>query len=167
MELTLREKTELLRQGIVRGYIIPMLEERDFIVSDWKRPVSLEDMSLRDGEWIPMYTRFTSWETYQRSFPLYVFFNTFYGDIHERAYRVCFVEFIINVINFPLKPSLIGTFTRLNVKEGYYWKSRLQINLNLPDSCVREIDSTYDELTVKLAKEGVFEDIEKVRKGGK
>ena len=46
MRLSLRERLELLRQGVIRGYIIPSLEERGYMVSTWKRPISLEDLSL-------------------------------------------------------------------------------------------------------------------------
>ncbi len=160
MTLSLRERLELMRQGVVRGYIIPSLEERGYIVSGWKRPISLEDKILRDGGWEPIYTRFTSWETYRKDQPLYIFFNTFYGDVYERAYRNCFVEFLLNAPNLRLKPSLIGIFTRLNTGNGYYWKHRIPIDLNYPEACVRDIDATYDELTLTLSKEGVLKQLE-------
>jgi|GEM_PF-4268918 len=91
--------------------------------------------------------------------PLYVYFNTFYGDVYEKAYRICFVEFIINVLNFPLKKSLVGTFTRLNVKDGYYWKTRMPIDLSFPEACVSEIDGKYDELTLLMSREGVIDEL--------
>lgn len=151
----------MLRQGIIRGYIIPGLEERGYMVSPWKRPVSLEDMVLKDGGWQALYTRFTSWETYTRDHPLYVYFNTFYGDVYEKAYRNCFVEFLLNVKNLELSPRLIGLFTRLNLPGGgYYWKHRIVIDLNFPDACLREIDATYDELLIALDKEGLLEILE-------
>lgn len=159
MSIGLKERIELLRQGVIRGYIIPALEERGFLVSDWERPVSYEDMQLREDGWIPIYTQFTSWETYCRDHPLYIYFNTFYGDIYEKAYKVCFVEFLINVLNFPLKKSLVGIFTRLNVKDGYYWKVRMPVDLSFPEACVKEIDAKYDELALLMSKEGVIDDI--------
>lgn len=164
MSIGLRERIELLRQGIIRGYIIPAMEERGFFVSQWKRPISLEDMQLREDGWIPIYTQFTTWETYNRDWPLYIYFNTFYGDIYERAYKVCFVEFLINVLNFPLKKSLVGVFTRLNVKDGYYWKVRMPIDLSFPDACVKEIDAKYDELALLMSKEGVMGELTAVTK---
>lgn len=161
MSLSLREKLELIRQGVIRGYIIPGLEERGYMVSCWKRPISLEDMILKDGSWHAIYTRFTSWETYAKDHPLFVYFNTFYGDVYEKAYRNCFVEFLLNVKNLRLKPRLIGVFTRLNLQGGgYYWKHRIAIDLNFPDACIREIDATYDELLILLDKEGVLEILE-------
>jgi len=161
MSLTLRERLELLRQGVIRGYIIPCLEERGYMVSHWRRPISLEDMVFRDGAWRPMYTRFTSWETYAKDHPLFVYFNTFYGDVYEKAFRNCFVEFLLNVKNLKLSPRLIGVFTRLNLPEGgYYWKHRISIDLNFPDACIREIDATYDELLLLLDKEGLLEILE-------
>ncbi len=159
MPISLKERIEMLRQGILHRYVIPALEERGFMVSDWKRPRSLEDMVLRDEGWIPLYTQFTTWETYSRDSPLYVYFNTFYGDVYEKAYRICFVEFIINVLNFPLKKSLVGTFTRLNVKDGYYWKTRMPIDLSFPEACVSEIDGKYDELTLLMSREGVIDEL--------
>lgn len=161
MGLSLREKLELIRQGVIRGYIIPMLEERGYMVSCWKRPVSLEDMILKDGSWQAIYTKFTSWETYTRDHPLYVYFNTFYGDVYEKAYRNCFVEFLLNVKNLKLGARLVGLFTRLNLPGGgYYWKHRIVIDLNFPDTCVKEIDATYDELLIALDKEGLLEILE-------
>lgn len=164
MSLSMRERLELMRQGVVRGYIIPSLEERGYMVSQWRRPISLEDMVLRDDGWHPIYTRFTSWETYTRDHPLYIFFNTFYGDVYEKAYRICFVEFLLNVLNLDLKSSLIGVFTRLNVQEGFYWKHRIPIDLSFPDVCVKEIDATYDELVVLLDREGVLKELRALSK---
>jgi len=163
MRLSLRERLELLRQGVIRGYIIPSLEERGYMVSTWKRPISLEDMILREDGWKPIYTRFTSWETYTRDYPLYLYFNTFYGDVYEKAYKNCFIEFLLNVKNLKLKPKLIGTFTRLNLPGGgYYWKHRMAINLNFPETCVKEIDATYDQLIIMLDKEGMLEELNKL-----
>jgi len=159
----MRERLELMRQGIIRGYIIPSLEERGYMVSEWKRPVSLEDMILRDDGWKPLYTQFTTWETYRKDYPIYVFFNTFYGDVYEKAYRNCFVEFILKAKNYNLAPSLIGVFTRLNVREGgYYWKQRIPIDLSFPEICVKEIDGTYDELVMELGKAGVLKELEEL-----
>ncbi|MDJ0270123.1 MAG: hypothetical protein NXY59_06215 [Aigarchaeota archaeon] len=157
MGLGLKERIELMRQGIIHRYIIPSLEMRGFIVADWKRPISLEDMILRDEGWIPQYTPYTTWETYKRDAPLYLYFNTFYGDVYERAYRHCFVEYIINLHNYPLPPKLLGIFTRLNVENGYYWKHRVAIDLTYPENAVTEIDSKYDELTLLLSREGIAE----------
>lgn len=152
-----------MRQGVVRGYIIPRLEERGYMVSKWKRPVSLEDMILRDDGWKPLYTQFTSWETYKRDYPLYIFFNTFYGDVYEKAYKNCFVEFLIRFPNYNLDSSLIGVFTRLNIMSGgYYWKHRIPINLTFPEACVKEIDATYDELVMELGKVGALEELERL-----
>ncbi|MEM4467167.1 MAG: hypothetical protein QXE61_03740 [Nitrososphaerota archaeon] len=161
MSITDRERIELMRQGIIRGYIIPTLEERGYMVSLWKRPISYEDMYLRDDGWIPLYTQFTTWETYRKDYPLYLFFNTFYGDVYEKAYRNCFVEYILNIPNFNLTTSLIGVFTRLNVKDAYFWKHRIPIDLSFPDICVKIIDATYDELIMMLAKEGALDELEK------
>jgi len=155
----LKERIEMLRQGILHRYVIPALEERGFIVSDWKRPQSLEDMVLREEGWVPLYTQFTTWETYYRDSPLYIYFNTFYGDVYEKAYKICFVEFIINAPSFPLKKSLVGIFTRLNVKDGYYWKTRMPIDLSFPDVYVNEIESKYCELTLLMSREGVIEEL--------
>jgi len=166
MSLGMRERLELMRQGVVRGYIIPSLEERGYMVSNWRRPLSLEDMVLRDDGWRPIYTRFTSWETYTKGYPLYVFFNTFYGDVYEKAYRICFVEFLLNAPNLNLKPSLIGVFTRLNVEDGFYWKHRIPIDLSFPEVCVKEIDSTYDELLTILSREGVLKELEELSERG-
>lgn len=132
------------------------------MVSSWKRPVSLEDMVLRDDGWKPIYTQFTTWETYKRDYPLYIFFNTFYGDVYEKAYKNCFIEFLIKVLNYELAPSLIGVFTRLNVMDGYYWKHRIPVNLTFPEACVKEIDATYDELVMELGKAGVLEELERL-----
>jgi len=154
----MRERLELIRQGVIRGYIIPSLEERGYMVSSWKRPISLEDMILREDGWKPIYTRFTSWETYTRGYPLYLYFNTFYGDVYEKAYKNCFVEFLLNVKNLRLPASLIGVFTRLNLPEGgYYWKHRIPLNLSFPDTCIKEIDATYDELIILLDRENMLE----------
>ncbi|MEM4407837.1 MAG: hypothetical protein QXI19_03755, partial [Candidatus Caldarchaeum sp.] len=71
--LTLKEKIELMRQGIIHRYVIPTLESRGFMVSGWKRPVSLEDKTLRDEGWMPLYSAFTTWETYSRNAPLHVY----------------------------------------------------------------------------------------------
>lgn len=162
MSLSLRERLELIRQGVIRGYIIPGLEERGYLVTSWRRPITLEDMVLKDGGWRPIYSRFTSWETYAKDYPLYVYFNTFYGDVYEKAYRNCFVEFLLNVKNLRLPSELIGVFTRLNLPEGgYYWKHRISIDLNFPDACLKDIDATYDELLILLDKEGVLEILEK------
>ncbi|MEN2975335.1 MAG: hypothetical protein ABDH32_07160 [Candidatus Caldarchaeales archaeon] len=160
MSLSDREKLELMRQGIIRGFIIPKLEERGYLVSYWKRPISLEDMYLRDDGWKPLFSHFTSWETYKKDYPLYLFFNTFYGDVYEKAYKNCFVEYLLRVLNYQLTPSLIGTFTRLNVSNGYYWKHRIPINLSFPEACVRVIDATYDELVISLAREKVLNELE-------
>lgn len=164
MPLSLREKNELLKQGILRGYLIPELERRDYSVSDWKRPVSLEDLVLRDEGWVPIYTSFTTRETYVRGHPLYLFFNTFYGDVHERSYKYCFVEYILNVTNFNLKDSLVGIFTRLNLQGGgHLWKNRVSINLDVPETAVNEIDGIYDEMVLSLSRQGVFEEITKIK----
>jgi hypothetical protein len=161
MTLGLRERLELIRQGIIRGYIIPGLEEKGYMVTTWKRPISLEDMVLKDGGWRPIYTQFTSWETYAKDHPLHVYFNTFYGDLYEKAYRICFIEYLISVKNLQLPPRLIGIFTRLNLPEGgYYWKHRISVDLNFPDTCIKEIDATYDELLVMLDREGLLEVLE-------
>ncbi|MCS7126463.1 MAG: hypothetical protein NZ929_06105 [Aigarchaeota archaeon] len=165
MSLSDREKLELMRQGIIRGFIIPQLEERGYLVSYWKRPISLEDMYLRDDGWKPLFSRFTSWETYKKDYPLYLFFNTFYGDVYEKAYKNCFVEYILNILNYDLASSLVGIFTRLNVSNGYYWKHRIPINLSVPESCVRIIDATYDELIISLAKDGLLDEIERMESG--
>lgn len=162
MSLSDREKLELLRQGVIRGFIIPQLEERGYMVSCWKRPISLEDMYLRDDGWKPLFSRFTSWETYRKDYPLYLFFNTFYGDVYEKAYKNCFVEYILNVLNYDLDRSLVGLFTRLNVSDGFYWKHRIPINLSYPESCVKIIDATYDELVISLARSGVLDEIERL-----
>lgn len=157
MTLSLKEKIELMRQGIIHRYIVPTLEMRGFLVSSWKRPVSLEDKILRDEGWMPNYTGFTTWETYSRNAPLHVYFNTFYGDIHEKAYRVCFVEFILNKHKYRLPPQVTGVFTRLNVHNGYYWKHRIPVNLEVPESAVNDIDSRYDELLLMLARAKVID----------
>ncbi len=162
MSLTDREKLELMRQGIIRGFIIPQLEERGYLVSYWKRPVSLEDMFLRDDGWKPLFSRFTSWETYRKDYPLYIFFNTFYGDVYEKAYRNCFVEYLLSIPNYQLTSSLLGVFTRLNTGNGYYWKHRIPINLSYPESCIKIIDATYDELVVSLAREGTLDELERL-----
>lgn len=162
MSLTDRERLELMRQGIIRGFIIPQLEERGYLVSYWKRPISLEDMYLRDNGWKPLYSRFTSWETYRKDYPLYLFFNTFYGDVYEKAYKNCFVEYMINIPNYRLRSSLLGLFTRLNVGNGYYWKHRIPIDLTYPEACVKIMDATYDELIISLAREGVLDELEKL-----
>lgn len=157
MGLSLKEKIELMRQGIIHRYVVPTLESRGFMVSDWKRPVSLEDKILRDEGWIPVYTSFTTWETYSRTPPLHIYFNTFYGDIHEKAYRVCFVEFILSKHNYRLPPAVTGVFTRLNVENGYYWKHKIPVNLDVPESAVNDIDSTYDELLLMLSRAKVID----------
>ncbi|MCS6784096.1 MAG: hypothetical protein RMI43_05890 [Candidatus Caldarchaeum sp.] len=157
MTLSLKEKIELMRQGIIHRYIVPTLELRGFLVSEWKRPISLEDKILRDDGWKAIYTNFTTWETYSRNAPLHVYFNTFYGDIHEKAYRVCFVEFILNKHNYRLPPAVTGIFTRLNVENGYYWKHKIPINLDVPESAVNDIDSRYDELLLALSRAKVID----------
>ncbi len=157
MTLTLKEKIELMRQGIIHRFIIPSLELRGFIVSNWKRPISLEDKMLRDEGWVPLYTAFTTWETYSRNAPLHVYFNTFYGDVYEKAYRICFVEFILNKHNYKLPPAVTGIFTRLNTEDGYYWKHRILINLDFPNSAVNDIDSKYDELMLALTRAKVID----------
>lgn len=161
MSLGLRERLELIRQGILRGYIIPGLEEKGYMVTFWRRPISLEDMVLKDGAWKPLYTQFTSWETYAKDHPLYVYFNTFYGDVYEKAYRNCFVEFLLNIKNLRLPPKLIGIFTRLNLPGGgYYWKHRISIDLNFPDACIKEVDAIYDELLILLDRESILKILE-------
>jgi len=157
MMVSLKEKIEMMRQGIIHRYVIPMLEERGFMVSDWKRPISLEDQVLRDEGWRPLYTVYTTWETYSRDAPLYVYFNTFYGDVHEKAYKHCFVEFLLRIHNRSLPPNVTGVFTRLNVSNGYYWKHRIPVSLDIPESVVRDIDGTYDELLLLLTRENVIE----------
>jgi hypothetical protein len=156
-KITLKERIEILRQGIIHRCIIPMLESRGFLVTNWKRPISLEDKVLRDDGWIPVYTSFTTWETYAKNEPLHIYFNTFYGDIHEKAYRICFVEYILNKHNYRLPPAVTGVFTRLNTENGYYWKHRSPISLEVPDAAITEIDSMYDELLLKLARAGVID----------
>jgi hypothetical protein len=54
-----------------------MLESRGFLVTNWKRPISLEDKVLRDDGWIPVYTSFTTWETYAKNEPLHIYFTHF------------------------------------------------------------------------------------------
>ncbi|MCS7110161.1 MAG: hypothetical protein NZ956_01660 [Candidatus Caldarchaeum sp.] len=157
MTLSLKEKIELMRQGIIHRYVVPTLELRGFLVSEWKRPISLEDKILRDDGWKPIYTNFTTWETYSRNAPLHIYFNTFYGDIHEKAYRVCFVEFILNKHNYRLPPTVTGVFTRLNVENGYYWKHKIPVNLDVPESAVNDIDSRYDELLLALSRAKVID----------
>ncbi|MCX8203770.1 MAG: hypothetical protein N3H32_05595 [Nitrososphaeria archaeon] len=153
---TQRERIELLRQGILRGAVIPKLEERGFLVSSWKRPVSLEDMELRDEGWVPYYSRYTTWETYYRSDPLYVYFNTFYGDVHDRAHRFCFVEYLLPFRSRRIPLSLVGIFSRLNLKGGgYVWKRREVIDLSDPDGSVVEIELKYDELLRLVTSEGL------------
>ena len=159
MEIGLKERIEMMRQGIIHRYIVPMLEIRGYMVSDWKRPISLEDMILRDEGWVPQYTQFTTWETYTRNSPLYIYFNTFAGDVFERAYKFCFVEYLLPWVNYRLNPRLIGTFTRLNLKDGgYIWKNKIMIDLSVPDLCVREIDRNYDDLVLKLIEYKVISD---------
>jgi len=160
MTLSAAAKLELMRQGIIHRYIIPTLEIRGFIVSRWKRPVSFEDMILRDEGWIPQYTPFTTWETYVRDAPLFLYFNSFYGDVYERAYKHCFVEYLINVKNYSLSPELTGIFTRLNVEGGYYWKNRVPVDLSAPDKAVNDIDNRYDELVLALSQTGTLSDLE-------
>ncbi|MCS6770376.1 MAG: hypothetical protein NZ570_08085 [Candidatus Caldarchaeum sp.] len=157
MALTLKERIELMRQGVLHRYVIPMLEARGFMVSSWKRPVSLEDKILREDGWIPNYTSFTTWETYSRNTPLHIYFNTFYGDIHEKAYRICFVEYILSKHNYRLPPVATGVFTRLNTENGYYWKHRSPINLDVPESAVSDVDSKYDELFLLLGRAKVID----------
>ena len=127
------------------------------MVSDWKRPVSLEDQVLRDEGWIPLYTPYTTWETYTRDAPLHVYFNTFYGDVYEKAYKHCFVEFILRRHNRSLPPEVTGIFTRLNVSDGYYWKHRIPVSLDIPESVVKDIDSKYDELLLLLSRAKALE----------
>ncbi|MCS7095038.1 MAG: hypothetical protein NZ988_04435 [Thaumarchaeota archaeon] len=154
--ITLRERIELMRQGILRGGVIPKLEERGFIVSNWKRPVSLEDMELRDDRWSAFYSRFTSWETYYRSEPLYLYFNTFYGDVHEKAHRFCFVEYLLPFKSKRIPLKLVGTFSRLNLMGGgYIWKRREVLDLSEPDGTVVEIELKYAELHSLVTAEGL------------
>jgi len=156
MELGLRERIELMRQGIIQRYIIPTLEMHGYIVSNWKRPISLEDMILRDEGWVPQYTQFTTWETYTRGSPLHIYFNTFAGDIFERAYKFCFVEFLLPWENYNLPPKLIGVFTRLNLKNGgYIWKNKIILDLSNLEWCVKEIERNYDDLVLKLAENNI------------
>jgi hypothetical protein len=156
--LTLREKIELMRQGIIHRYIIPALELRGFLPGTWRRPVSLEDLELRDDTWAPNYSRFTTWETYVREQPLHIYFNTFYGDIYEKAYRHCFIEYIIPWMNYDLNSSLVGVFTRLNLRDGgYVWKSKYMVSISDPDEALSEIEKHYDELLLLLMRAGIAE----------
>ncbi|MCS7145836.1 MAG: hypothetical protein RMJ28_04800 [Nitrososphaerota archaeon] len=158
MELSLRERIELMRQGIIQRAIIPLLEERGFFPSPWKRPVSLEDMELREDGWIPFYTRYTTWETYVRGEPLHLYFNTFYGDVHEKAYRYCFVEYMLPWPNFDLNRRLIGLFTRLNLRGGgYVWKCKRMVDITVPASALMDIEKNYDELLLALMEAGVVD----------
>ncbi|GBC71708.1 hypothetical protein HRbin02_01496 [Candidatus Calditenuaceae archaeon HR02] len=151
MNLSLRERIELMRQGIIQRAIIPLLEMRGFFPSAWKRPVSLEDMELREDGWVPFFTRFTTWETYVRDEPLNLYFNTFYGDVHEKAYRFCFVEYILPWPNYDLDRRLVGVFTRLNLKGGgYIWKCKRMVDITSPDSALVDIEKNYDELLLAL-----------------
>ncbi|MEM4297639.1 MAG: hypothetical protein QW815_04650 [Nitrososphaerota archaeon] len=156
MMVSLRERIEMMRQGVIHRYVIPMLEMRGFMVSDWKRPISLEDQILRDDGWKPIYTAYATWETYTRDAAIYLYFNTFYGDVHEKAYKHCFVEYLLRMHNRSLPPSVLGIFTRLNVSDGYYWKHRMPVSLEIPESVVRDIDSKYDELLLLLSREKVI-----------
>jgi len=159
MGLGLKERIELMRQGIIQRYIVPMLEMHGYMVSEWKRPISLEDMILRDEGWMPQYTQFTTWETYTRTPPLHIYFNTFAGDVFEKAYKFCFVEFLIPWINYKLPPNLIGMFTRLNLKNGgYIWKNKIILDLSNLEVSVREIERNYDDLVLKLVESGIIKD---------
>lgn len=153
MDMSLRVRIELMRQGIIQRGIIPKLEERGFLPSPWRRPVSLEDLELREGSWAPNYSVYTTWETYKREGPLHVFFNTFSGDVFERAYRYCFVEYLIPWLNFDLNINLIGVFTRLNLRDGgYIWKKKTLIDLTNIDAAVNEIEKNHDELLLELTR---------------
>ncbi|MCS7117819.1 MAG: hypothetical protein NZ957_03435 [Thaumarchaeota archaeon] len=156
MMVTQRERIELLRQGILRGAVIPKLEEVGFIVSGWKRPISLEDMELRDDGWAALYSKFTSWETYYKSDPLYLYFNTFYGDVHEKAHRFCFVEYLLPFKSRRIPLKIVGTFNRLNLKAGgYIWKRREVLDLSDPEGAVMEIEIKYAELLDLVTAEGL------------
>jgi hypothetical protein len=158
MDLLLRERIELLRQGIIHRAIIPLLEERGFLPSGWKRPVSLEDMELREEGWVPVYTRYTTWETYARGSPLLLYFNTFYGDVHEKAYRYCFVEYILPWKNYQLDHSLVGVFTRLNLLGGgHVWKSKHMVDITSVDRSISELEKNYDELLLALMAAGILD----------
>ncbi|MEM0444639.1 MAG: hypothetical protein QXO86_05555 [Nitrososphaerota archaeon] len=158
MELNLRERIELMRQGIIQRALIPLLEERGFFPSFWKRPVSLEDMELREDGWMPFYTRYTTWETYVREEPLNLYFNTFYGDVHEKAYRYCFVEYLLSWPNYELNKRLVGLFTRLNLRSGgYIWKCKRMVDITSPDSALMDIEKNYDELLLALMDAGVVD----------
>ena len=158
---TQRERIELMRQGIVRGAIIPRLEADGFMVSAWKRPISLEDMELRDEGWVPYFTQYTSWETYIREEPLHIYFNTFYGDVYERAYRHCFVEYLLPIRSSRIPLELIGTFSRLNLKDGgHIWKHRIMVDISDPDAAVAEIEKVYDELLLALIEAGLVKVVE-------
>jgi hypothetical protein len=158
---TQRERIELMRQGIVRGAIIPRLEADGYMVSAWKRPVSLEDMELRDEGWVPYFTQYTSWETYIREEPLHIYFNTFYGDVYERAYRHCFVEYLLPIRSSRIPLELIGTFSRLNLRDGgHIWKHRIMVDISDPDAAVAEIEKVYDELLLALIEAGLVKVVE-------
>ncbi|MCS7142625.1 MAG: hypothetical protein NZ920_02345 [Aigarchaeota archaeon] len=151
MSLGQRERIELLRQGILHRAVVPLLEMRGFFPSNWRRPISLEDLELREDGWVPVYSQYTTWETYVREHPLHVFFNTYYGDVYERAYRHCFVEFILPFRNEEIDSSLIGLFTRLNLKEGgYVWKNKQLVDISDPKSAVAEIENHYDQLLLEV-----------------
>ncbi len=93
-----------------------------------------------------------------REQPLHIYFNTFYGDIYEKAYRHCFIEYIIPWMNYGLNSSLVGVFTRLNLRDGgYVWKSKYMVSISDPDEALSEIEKHYDELLLLLMKAGIVE----------